>query len=96
MDLLSLAFLIDSPVFMSDAKGSISFISRAFGACCHDSRLCLSLTCSTSPTFLICLLFRGRLVNLRGSGTNRHLEKNFKMSKMANQQQKRFFFYFIN
>lgn len=74
MELLSLAVLIDSLVFMSNAEGSISFISRAFGAAAM-THLFVSVFLSHVPSlsFLIFLLFKNRLLNMNSTGTSLRL-----------------------
>lgn len=74
MELLSLAVLIDSLVFMSNAEGSISFISRAFGAAAM-THFFVSVFLSHVPSlsFLVFLYSKNRLLNINSTGTSLHL-----------------------
>lgn len=73
MELLSLTVLIDSLVFMSNAKGSISSISRGLGAAAMTHFfVSVFLLHVLSLSFLVFLLFKNRLGNINSTGAGRH------------------------
>lgn len=72
MELLSLTVLIDSLVFMSNGKDSISSISRELGAAAMTHFFVSVFLLHVLALFPYLFLFKNRLVYINSTGTRRH------------------------